>query len=340
MRLNTLLLSALLAVLAAAPAPASATSFGANLNREPNSTTTCLSAQVILTATSCSASSIDPSSGESNFPPAGEGVITRVRVRVGPLTGPMQIIEEEALRAENPAEPGHPTYACCKAVDASAVFTPTANSITTVAVDLHVKQDLSPEPSGYYVDQHLSLSVLDPNVPIPASIDPNASVGIWFPAWQVGEERAGIFGTAGAMVLFNADWEPAGGGDGGGGGGAGGGEKVPLTLANPTASIRGGKVLLALLCSQSAACVGQAQLQNREAVPTRLLALLGAKRSPLTYASAKFKIPAGKKSTVKAPLKGGGRRLLTHRRKALVWLNVTLKGSNAAVPSVKVTLHK
>lgn len=343
MRPLFLVLAVSLAVLAAAPAPASATTFGANLNREPNSPYTCYTAQTVPSYfADCSAESIDPTTGESDFPPAGEGVVTRVRVRIGPTTGPMQIVEEEALRAENPADPGHPTYACCKEVDASAVFTPNANAITTVPVDFHVKQDTAPEPSGYYVDQHLSLSVLSASVPIPANLDPNASVGLWFPAWQnVGEERAGLYGTEGAMILFEANWEPPGGnggGGGGGGGGNGGAEKAPLTLANPTVPVRGNDALLELLCRQAAQCTGQAQLQNQETVPGELRALARAKR-PVTYASAAFKISAGKKGTVKFPLKVAGRRLLKHRRTAKVWLNVSLKRSSE-VPSVQVTLRK
>jgi hypothetical protein len=345
MRIHTATLAALLGILAAAPAPASATTFGANLNREPNSPYTCYTAQTIPTYfTDCSAESIDPTTGESDFPPAGEGVVTQVRVRVGPTTGPMQIVEEEALRAENPADPGHPTYACCKEVAASAVFTPNANAVTTVPVDFHVKQDTAPEASGYYVDQHLSLSVLSASVPIPANLDSNASVGLWYPAWQnVGEERAGLYGTGGAMILFEANWEPPGGNSGGGGGGGGvggngGEEQTPLSLANPTIPVRGGDALLELLCRQAGQCKGEAQLQNQETVPARLRAFARAKR-PVTYASAAFKIPAGKKGTVEVPLKVAGRRLLKNRRSAKVWLNISLKKSTE-VPSVQVTLRK
>ena len=339
--MRALLASVLFVALAMSPPPASATTFGANLNREPNSPYTCITAQTIQAYFSdCSAESIDTTTGESDFPPVGEGVVTQVRVRVGPTTGSMQIVEEEALRAENPADPGHPTYACCKEVAASAVFTPNANAITTIPVDFHVKQDSAPEASGYYVDQHLSLSVLSTSVPIPANIDPNASDGLWFPAWQnVGEERAGIYGTQGAMILFDANWEPPGGNGGGGGGGGGGGQQAPLTLANPTVPVRGGDALLELICRQAAQCTGQAQLQNQETVPARLRALARDKR-PITYASVKFKVPAGKKGTVKAPLGAAGKRLLAHHRKAKAWLNVSLKGSATTVPSVRITLKK
>jgi hypothetical protein len=341
MRPRTAALAVSLAVLGPFPAQASATTFGANLNREPNSSATCYTAQTIPTYfTDCSAESIDLMTGESNFPPAGEGAITQVQVRVGPITGPMQVVEEEALRAENPVDPGHPTYACCKEVDASAVFTPTANGITTVPVNFQVKQDTAPEASGYYVDQHLSLSVLSPTVPIPASIDPNASVGLWFPAWQnVGEERAGLYGTRGAMILFNATWEPAGGGggNGNGGGGGGGGGEAPVKLVKQAVPVRGGNALVELLCNLSVPCKGQLQLRNQEA---RLLAFKPLKSKPRTYASATFTIAAHKKATVRAKLKAAGRRLLAHRAKAKVWLNVIVDGSTTAVPPATVTLKR
>ena len=134
---------------------------------------------------------------------------------MGPTTGPMQIVEEEALRQDNPADPGHPTYACCKAITASAVFTPNANAITTVPVNFHVKQDLAPEASA---TTSTSTSPSRSSTPTcrsrPAPIPTPASASGSPPG--SGQERAGSYGTAGAMILFNADWEPAGGGGGGG----------------------------------------------------------------------------------------------------------------------------
>lgn len=321
-----------LAAFAAAPAGAVAsTTFGADLNRTPNSPYTCSQFLIFGGPTTCSAESIDPATGESNFPPAGDGVVSQVRVRVGANTGPMQIVEEEALRQDNPADPGHPTYACCKAVDASAVFTPAANSITAVNVNFHVKQDLAPEASGYYVDDHLSLSVLDPNVPIPANLDSNAGDGLWFPAWQVGQERAGIFGTSGAVILFNADWDAGNGGGGGDGG-------QPVTLASKMARVKNGNALVNLLCTLAVPCAGQLRLQDGQA----RVAMLSASRKglPTTYSSVKFKIPAGKKKAIKAPLNAAGKRLLKHRKKAKVWAAISPAGGAAALQPTQITLKK
>ena len=194
-------------VLVLAP-PASARrkiTFGANLNRVPDSPYTCGSFGAF---NSCSWESIDFTTGESAFPPVGKGVITKFRVRVGAVTGPMQIVVEEALRQNNPSDPGHPFYYCCKAVRTSGVFTPPANTISAWRTKLSVTQSAKPNNNGYYVDDHLALSVLASNVPIPASSDPNATLSGWFPAWTLGEERGGSpFGSSGYTILFNADWE-------------------------------------------------------------------------------------------------------------------------------------
>jgi hypothetical protein len=349
MRRGFLALALSLTALAVGPAAAAATvTFGANLAREPDSAATCITIQVFpIYGPNCSVVSNNPATGENSFPPAGEGVVSQVRVKVGPLTGRMQIAEEEALRKDNPADPGHPTYACCKLVALSQVFTPAANAVTAVPVNFPVKQDLAPEESGYYVDDHLSLSVLDEGVPIPAATDGGAGVGIWFPAWQSpGEERAGIYGTAGIAVLFNADWDPvAGAAPSGGAAATGAALKLPRT-----ARIVNGRAVLPLTCNLSEVCRGLLRLQNRavgaarpllERTDRRQARRHGKrKRKAVTYAGIAFKIPAGKKKTLRPALKGAGKRLLKRRPKAKVWLNVTLKGTSATVPSGKIVLKR
>ncbi len=199
------------AVILAAPSSSSAVGFGANLGRSANNTTTCNDITWTFPYanpyTSCSFSFQDLATGETSFPPSGQGVVNSVSVKVGPTTGPMQVVVEQALRKDNPGDPGHPTYACCQAILASQVFTPAAGTTTTVPVSLAVRQDTAPDPAtGYYVDQHLALSVLAANVPIPANLDPNGYLTGWFPAWSVGDERAGGYGTSGGVILLHAEW--------------------------------------------------------------------------------------------------------------------------------------
>ena len=347
MRRGLIALSVLIAGSAALPASAgAAVTFGANLARQPDNQATCITAQTIpFYFSNCSVLSNNLVTGENSFPPGGEGIVSVVRVRVGPVTGPMQIAEEEALRKDNPADPGHPTYACCKLVALSPVFTPTPNAVTTVPVNFPVKQSLTPEPSGYYVDDHLSLSVLNPNVPIPAASDPNAAVGIWYPAWQTpGEERAGIYGTSGITVLFNADWDPrTGAAPGGGAAATGAALKLPRT-----AQVRNGQLLLPLVCNLNQICRGLLRLQNLAAAGASSLLLAQApqrharkgKRKTITYASIPFSIPAGEKRTIKTKLKAPGTRLLKHRRTAKAWVNVSFRGTQATVPPAKITLER
>lgn len=198
----------MLGICLAAPASSLAVTFGANLNRAPDNTTACNQILLFQQVDTCSISSSDITTGEGMHPPAGRGVITRVRVRVGPVTGPMQVVVEQALRADNPSDPGNPTYACCQAIRVSQVFTPQANSTTAVRVNLPVRQDIAPDSqTGFYVDQHLALSVLAPNVPIPAASNPNAGYSIFFPHWIPGDERCCPYGGLGAIVTLSADWQ-------------------------------------------------------------------------------------------------------------------------------------
>ena len=57
---------------------------------------------------------------------------------------------------------------------------PSANAITEIPVNLPVRQDLAPDPSN---------------------LDPNGFFGGWFPAWKVGDQRAGPYGSSGAVIL-------------------------------------------------------------------------------------------------------------------------------------------
>ncbi len=260
----------------------------------------------------------------------------------------MQIALEEALRKDNPGDPGHPTYACCKLVGLSQVFTPAANAITEIPVNFRVKQSLAPEESGYDVDDHLSLSVLNGNVPIPAAIEPNASVGIWYPAWQViGEERASVYGTSGLQVLMNAEWNPLPGAAPGGAAGAPQGPAGIVSLTVPqAATVRNGVALFPLVCNLDAVCRGILRLQSLQAAgAASLFAAASSKpangvRKPITYATASFAIDPHASKKVKVTLKPAGKRLLRKHPHAKVWLNVTMKGGAASVAPTRVTLNR
>jgi hypothetical protein len=320
--------------LGAGAAPAATVTFGANLARVPDNTATCVSSaiQLIVQSPTCSVESSNLATRESGFPPIGEGIVSNVRIRVGPRTGPMQIVLEEGLRQDNPFEPGRPNYACCTLADASPVFTPAANSITTVPVNFRVLQTIVPDRNGLYVDQHLALSVLDPTVPIPASRSPSAVMGAWVPAWgRIGEQKVGPAGSfLNADILMNADWDPA----------PGTGGNSPLRLPRRIRPVRNDIALIPLACRFNRACVGRLLLQSRRLAGASVAGAgaSAARKKAATYASVSFRVPAGTTKTVRARLKGRARRLLRKRKRLGVWLNVQIKG--AAVGSSKLTLKR
>lgn len=314
---------------------ASATTFGTNLNRPADSNYTC--SDFGFGSITCSAESANLYTGETPLPPGGTGIVTQVRVKVGPVTGPMQIVVEQAFRQDNPGDPGHPAYACCQAIDASSVFTPKANAVTAVNVNLPVRQDLTPNAQGIYVDQHLSLSVLAPNVPIPASMDNDASVGLWFPAWQVGDERAGNYGTAGADILFQADWQPTGAGFVGGG--------PALARADKSAQIEDGEALVKLRCNLKKTCDGKLTLANTQANAAgsygpHTAPPFTATKQPKAYAKGKFEIKSGETETVAAELTEAGTKLIERHPKTKVWGNVKLHASSAVAATFELRLTR
>lgn len=344
---------AALCLLGTGTAAAATATFGANLARTPDNTETCVgpNMQLIVQAATCTVESTNIVTGESGFPPKGEGIVSNVRIRVGPRTGPMQIVLEQALREPNPFEPGKPNYACCTMIAASPVFTPAANAITTVPVNFRVLQSITPDPNGYYIDQHLALSVLDPTVPIPASRNPNAFIGAWVPAWsRIGEQRVGPAGSfLNADVLINADWDPVPGG----GEGAGVGTSSVLQVPRRVRPVRNDRTFIPLVCGLDRACAGRLLLQSRQGAggaAARVSALAGAsanakkkgkkgkKRRTITYASVKFRIPAGKRKSIRAQLRKAGKRLMKKHKRAKVWLNVRMRG--AEVDPVKLTLKR
>ncbi|MBV9311274.1 MAG: hypothetical protein JOZ73_10595 [Solirubrobacterales bacterium] len=321
----------------AAPAAAS-TTFGANLNRQPyyGSSFTCGDYDQLYNFgyappspnyNSCSWDFQDVSTRESVFPPAGLGVISRVRVRVGWSTGPMQIVVEEAYNVPNPSDPGHPGYSCCKAIELSQVFVPNQNAITTVPVHLTVRQGADPT-TGVETDDHLALSVLARNVQIPAAQDSNAYDGIWFPAWQsAGQERlGGPYGTSGAAILFNADWDPI---TTGGGGGldvgqvhslANGTANVPVTLPGP-----------GLLTARDAKTAGGASVSVVGQTAAKKARVKSIRKTVTRAGTVTLKIKPSKL----------GKRTLRHRHKLKVKLRITFtpSGSKTSITkTVTVTL--
>src|ERR1039458_6498856 len=101
---------------------------------------------------------------ESIQVPAGKGVITAVRVKEGDNTGPMKIT---ILRAQGFATSTTPV-ACCIGAAESQVFTPAADAITTVPVDISVFNGTNPATGVPEVD-YMAITVLDDTTDVPLS---------------------------------------------------------------------------------------------------------------------------------------------------------------------------
>jgi hypothetical protein len=230
---------AVLAWLGVAAPAARAVTFGADLGADANSTGGCSQ----LGASSCMFFSGAP--GPSFYAPA-TGTVTTVRVKTGSVVGPMQIVVMRSLYQNHAGDPGHPYFACCFVEQYGPTFTPAANSVTPVQTSVTMVEDQTPPPDDFTTNARgdfLALSVLDPNVPLPATADGGSFFSGFAPAPSPQAISAPspnpIFPSVngqGAHLLMSADLDPGGGG-GGGAGGVGGGPDVsvpfrPLSIAN------------------------------------------------------------------------------------------------------------
>jgi hypothetical protein len=134
--------------------------FGANLNRPVNYAFDCgvgpgigaFGEQILYptNVTSCTwlALGTNFAQQEGLLVPSGVGTITRVRIKVGRVTGPMQVVILRAIRGLPPPGGGGGVggVVCCIEVARSAVFTPAPNAINTIATNLPVKADVLPNP--------------------------------------------------------------------------------------------------------------------------------------------------------------------------------------------------
>lgn len=241
MRRTHALTAALAATAAAALAPAaSAIPFGADLNRPANNTFGCETSgfipapgnpsQLILLPsgqTSCTWTSngrLGDFAGTLAVPRTG--TVTQVQIKTGPVVGPMQVVSFSTLNTF-PINPNRPP-ACCQIKGRSRVFTPRPNGITTINVNLPVVTERTPPVGNIIRADGIGLSVLAPNVPVPAHNTGNFDAlrgapvgGVWYPAVQPGQELLSPAGLIGFQVLMRAELTPPGGRRPGGTGDAG-----------------------------------------------------------------------------------------------------------------------
>jgi hypothetical protein len=279
--------------------------------------------------------------------PPGTGTVTQVRVAVGPVTGRMQVVVMRALY-ENTTTPGRPNDACCFPVAASQPFTPGANTISTISVNLPVKEDATPPPEDITTIADfdtLGLAVLEPGVPVPMYYTGNTSDPADF-VWNSSQPSTVTPGfttdAGGFFVAMSGDWTAASTGGGGAGGPAGaGGGAVPLDFGNRMSRVRNGNANVALRCAGNVTCIGQLLLQSAAAGGAQLIkARDAAGKRPTTYGKASFRISAHGRKTLVVRLSSGGKKLLAKHRSVKVWANVKLSTGSVKNYAVRITLHR
>lgn len=342
-----LLLLAAMAALLAAPATASAVTFGADLNQAANNRITCadgvpnqlyptdgpLSGAPFYDTGQNSCMWTEGGPAQELLAP-GSGVVTALKVKVGPVTGPMQVVVIRWLfELVNP-----PVVGCCTVQQYGPVFTPAANSVSTVSAALNMEQGVLREGNleiQYY--DTLALEVLGPNVPVPAY---TATGGLpedatpdyaWIPAPSAAGVQPGPMsetfagGTdsvfSGYHVLIAAEMSPSGARP-----------KliglpkavVPPRLAFPklTLPVRNGSVALPLRCS-GARCVGKVILQNIAQPGARIAKGRAREPSLITYGSAPVIVAARAQRTVTVKLDATGKKATEGHRAVKVWANFT-----------------
>src|SRR5689334_11952049 len=153
------------AVLACA-AIARALTFGADLTAVADNTGTC----ALISSSSCTFLSGAP--GPAFYAPLS-GTVTTVRIKTGNFAqGPMQVLVMRSLYQNNAVDPGHPFFACCFVERYGPVFTPAPNAVTEVVTTLPMVEDPIPPPEDTVTNARgdfLALSVLAPDVPVPAA---------------------------------------------------------------------------------------------------------------------------------------------------------------------------
>ncbi len=355
-----LALAAAAAVALGAPATASAIPFGANLNLPANVAFDCTALPLpnafgtgfVLVpvpngAQTCTWMAVgtvqQPAAGSFLAPIAG--TVTQVSVRVGPVTGPMQVVVLRSFRDF------FSTYdpICCTEVARTPVFVPAPNAVTTIQTALPVRKDTVPDPVNRTVTfDALALSVLAPGVPVPAFDSGRhnpadfgrPSALAFHPAVGPNQEAfATGSGVGGFQVLLAADVTPSATGQGPAGGGPTGTAPAAIRLVQSAVTVRDGRAPVLITCSLAAGrCVGVLRLQSRAGAGGAQAAARRRAARAVTYGNASFNVRHGRRATVSVRLTSAGRALLRDHARRKVWVNATIGGR--AVPALRLTLKR
>ena len=230
----------------------------------------------------------------------------------------MQIVVMRSL-FQNSGDPGHPYFACCFVQQYGPIFTPAANAVTEVQTALPMIVDPVPPPEDLISNARgdfLALSVLDPNVPIPASFDGQTFYSGYGPAPTPQTTPAPspnpIFASvngSGYQILMQADLDPGGGG----------GDALPVAIATG-GQLVGSTANIPLTCVLTSACRGVLRLTG---APARAFTSAAARAK--VYGKKRFSIGAGATASVSVKLNAAGRKLLGNAASGTVLATAKVK---------------
>lgn len=345
--------------------PASAVTFGSDLNAHTaNSTATCGDFNIFQYAgrVGCSVYTTGNMSNPMDtsathvipFPDPRvygnqTGTITQVTFKPAPgaPAGPARLSVVEYIR--DALSTANPALAQDVADSATFVMSPGADGLVHVATNLPARSLYNANDNSYRYDV-LVLTMLDNTTPIPADMNSqflsgwispyvdipstNGDLTVPLPADRQGTGCCGFgpnpFYAAGAWyaageVLMQADLT-IDAAAGGGGGTAG-----PVTLGKPR--VKGNRVILPLTCALDTTCAGLLRLlRNTAAANANALAIgpvagrAAVATSSSLYGRARFSIAPRATESVKIKLTKAGKRLLRKRRSVKMRVSVSVGG--------------
>jgi hypothetical protein len=310
-----------LAAVLLSAAVARALLFGADLAAPADNTGTCS----LMSASSCTFLSGAP--GPGFYAPAS-GTVTAVRVRTGSFVqGPMQVVVMRSL-FQNSGNPARPFFACCFVERYGPVFTPAPNAVTLVPASLPMVADPVPPPDDLVTTARgdfLALSVLAPDVPVPATFD-GASVFSGFapapaPPSTPAPSPNPIFPVVngyGYHMALNADLEPGRVGD-----------AVPVTIATG-GQLVGSTASIPVVCVLTSACHGVLRLTDVPAAALVAAARATGAGSARLFGKKRFSIGAGQTKTLRMRLNAAGRRKVRDVPSVLLVATARVAGQSVA----------
>lgn len=321
------------AALAVAATPAGAVTFGADLGAHPandNPLSTCAQSPpgyfLPQGSSSCMWSFQGIGAGAPTLVAPANGVVSRVRVKVGATTGPMRVNVIRYLFQQT-GDVAHPSSAGPFLEAYGPQFTPTANTTASVPANLPMRVDPTPAPTDLQTIQvidALALEVGSSTVPVPVYQD-NAS--LTYPIYP-GPTAQGVpapspnalpsYTSFGYGVLLSADLDPT---------------RPTVTLPKTTVPVTGGAAGVPLRCV-GADCAGTLTLQRRAGGGRATAA------RTVSYGSAAFALRAGATGTVRVTLNRAGRALLKTRRSATVTARVTFTKGAGKTRTFAVKLRR